>query len=346
MKQQNHSTYHHALNPDAMHYVITSATEVGVDDTLVQSLNAGFKDWLATSSSQPAANLRVGLSLEPNVPVYVMAKDLADIAIAQLGKIIAEDRNGVLNLMKEIESGLYVHPYNNYVLEMDAWNTVPDSSDSVPTPKIEVKEFIRVFCRLDANGRLETLLHNFRIARREGAYIVLPEIAMGLIYFNTDAQDYMITVTNTEIVGIDKNLERLFSKVFGRDDVLDKEKECVMESFTQMTAFLYLLHTKGVAKETSDHKKWNEKRVKNGQVPLTDYTYLRIGKVYDRSGNEVKGHHDLSKIFWRRGHTRNQPCGRGRMERKTIYISPHLVNYDPATDEIPAHKTKILIGNL
>lgn len=97
---------------------------------------------------------------------------------------------------------------------------------------------------------------------------------------------------------------------------------------------MLLLNTKGVAQEVvAAPEKLNRSRTKSGKAPIPSCTVVRIGKVYDRSGNEVSnptGRH--MPIHWRAGHTRQQHYGAGNQKIKQVYIKPVLVNYDPHTE--------------
>lgn len=88
----------------------------------------------------------------------------------------------------------------------------------------------------------------------------------------------------------------------------------------------------------------NKQREHAGKVPVRAYYYAHIGRVYDRDGKA----HDYNKsgrhmpIHMRAGHTRNQPFGPERSERKLIWIPPVLVNYHPDAAERPVLERRII----
>lgn len=97
----------------------------------------------------------------------------------------------------------------------------------------------------------------------------------------------------------------------------------------------------GVDRQLVECPALNKQRVKKGKVPVPSYTYLRIGHVYKRTGERikyVKG--SQTKVYMRRGHTRNQAFGKGNLDRKLIYIEPVLVNYRDTNDPPPTIKVK------
>jgi len=105
-------------------------------------------------------------------------------------------------------------------------------------------------------------------------------------------------------------------------------------------AFL-MLNTRGIEKEHVDMRKLNKQRQKKGKPTIPNYTYVRVGTVYDRDGKPVKngnGHRKMP-VHWRSGHVRHQRCGEGGNDRKLIFIPAVLVNF---RDEggMPARKIR------
>lgn len=89
-----------------------------------------------------------------------------------------------------------------------------------------------------------------------------------------------------------------------------------------------LLNTRGVDKEHVVCERLNRVRAQTGKRPVPEHTVIRIGHVYDRSGNAVSvGGRGPMPVHWRRGHTRQQRIGHGRTGTKLVYIEPCLVNY-------------------
>ena len=74
-------------------------------------------------------------------------------------------------------------------------------------------------------------------------------------------------------------------------------------------------------------------RLKRHLPPITkDYVTVHIGYVTDRQGKrhdykEGLGHH--VRVHLRRGHIRNQACGKDLQDHKEIWIPSVLVNYRP-----------------
>lgn len=106
-----------------------------------------------------------------------------------------------------------------------------------------------------------------------------------------------------------------------------------------VTMALLFLNTKGIEKQVIEPTALNKARARKGRVPIPKVTVLRIGTVYDRNGNAVKGGGvpGMRKVHLRAGHTRRQHFGPANSETKIIYIPPVLVNYRPEEgDKMPA----------
>lgn len=105
-------------------------------------------------------------------------------------------------------------------------------------------------------------------------------------------------------------------------------------AFSILMMFL-TLDARGVKKEAVEVERLNRKRENSGRTPIPSHTVIRIGSYFDRNGREhrIGGSHTMS-IHLRAGHMRNQAYGKGRALRKSIYIPPTIVNYQPDA-EIP-----------
>jgi hypothetical protein len=103
------------------------------------------------------------------------------------------------------------------------------------------------------------------------------------------------------------------------------------------TAVFYAmaLHVRGIitVQPRPVDPKLDRARRKRGLPPITkDYVTVHIGYVTDRNGKrhayqEGMGGH--VRVHLRRGHTRNQVCGRGLKDHKEVWIPSVLVNYRP-----------------
>ncbi len=68
---------------------------------------------------------------------------------------------------------------------------------------------------------------------------------------------------------------------------------------------------------------------------------LRIGTVIDHLGRETSwssGRH--MPLHMRAGHVRHQACGKGRTDRRLVYIPPTLVNFRPGDETKPVPQPK------
>lgn len=125
-------------------------------------------------------------------------------------------------------------------------------------------------------------------------------------------------------------------------------KNCVVESdhyAAVLAACIALLTTniRGVDKEVIGVKelsRFNKNRRIHGKATLSEYTYLRIGSVYDYDGKVIGGGHKSVRVHLRKGFVRNQACGTGLKEHRLIYVEPVLVNYKPGS-ETPRRKIKL-----
>lgn len=108
------------------------------------------------------------------------------------------------------------------------------------------------------------------------------------------------------------------------------------------TAFaMLMLNIQGIEKVHIATAALNKARAQLGKPIIPTHTLLRIGTVFDRLGNPVKGPAALLTVYMRAGHARNQACGKDWSERKLIYIYPVLVNYRDG-DEEPEPRLRVV----
>lgn len=106
---------------------------------------------------------------------------------------------------------------------------------------------------------------------------------------------------------------------------------------------MLMLNINGVEKDVVEPRKLNRSREAVGKPSIPRHTVLRIGTVIDSAGRSVRyadGRH--MPIHLRAGHVRHQVCGKGRTERKLIYIPPVLVNFHPGDERQPPKPQRLL----
>lgn len=92
---------------------------------------------------------------------------------------------------------------------------------------------------------------------------------------------------------------------------------------TLLSCCLILNNKQFVKKENYVSPKLNKKRIKNGKVPLVDYTTISLTPINENvKTNGIQGTHASPRPHWRRGHVRKYKSG-----RKT-WIDPILVNWE------------------
>jgi hypothetical protein len=126
-------------------------------------------------------------------------------------------------------------------------------------------------------------------------------------------------------------------KFFGRVDIPEEDDSLSDFENEAFKALFYAmaLHVRGIITRPPKpiDPALERARLKRGLLPtFKDYVTVHIGYVTDRAGKrhdykEGFGHH--VRVHLRRGHTRNQACGRDLLEHKEIWISAVLVNYRP-----------------
>lgn len=110
-----------------------------------------------------------------------------------------------------------------------------------------------------------------------------------------------------------------------------------------LCAMVLLLHTKGVVADRIEvPAKFNKSRTASGKPIIQDHTVLRIGHVYNRSGDQIKFVPGQSgrtmPVHWRAGHWRNQRFGEKLSKARMTWIDPMLINYVEGDAPIPKPK--------
>jgi len=111
---------------------------------------------------------------------------------------------------------------------------------------------------------------------------------------------------------------------------------------------LLVLSVRGIEKQVvsaRDVAKVNKQRAARGKPAVPEYTLLRIGTVYDSKGNGISAGEAKRRrmpVHLRAGHTRMQPHGPNRSERKLVFIPPVLVNYVGNEDVTPRQTKRIV----
>jgi hypothetical protein len=78
--------------------------------------------------------------------------------------------------------------------------------------------------------------------------------------------------------------------------------------------------------ELVEHDGHRVRTMKKGKDPAREeWTPNWLGRTYRIQRADGDGTHASPRLHWRRGHFRQQPCGAGGKERKTIWLEPVLV---------------------
>lgn len=104
---------------------------------------------------------------------------------------------------------------------------------------------------------------------------------------------------------------------------------------------MLMLNIQGIEKDVIVPHALNAARAKNQKPAVPRHTLLRIGTVVDKSGRETSfGNVRHMPLHLRAGHVRHQACGKGRVDRRLVYIPPTLVNFKPGDDKAAAKVPK------
>lgn len=108
---------------------------------------------------------------------------------------------------------------------------------------------------------------------------------------------------------------------------------------------MLMLNTQGIEKELIEVRALNASREVRGKPAVPRHTLLRVGTVIDAHGNEVSFSSSRHMpLHLRAGHVRHQAFGKGRVERKLVYIPPTLVNFRPADAGQPIPQPKRVVS--
>jgi hypothetical protein len=108
-----------------------------------------------------------------------------------------------------------------------------------------------------------------------------------------------------------------------------------------LCAMVLLLHTKGIIADRIEvPAKLNKSRALSGKPMIQDHTVIRIGHVYNKSGEKVEYNSTgrTMPVHWRAGHWRNQRVGVGRASTRMVWIDPMLINYVEGDTPTPKPK--------
>lgn len=109
-----------------------------------------------------------------------------------------------------------------------------------------------------------------------------------------------------------------------------------------MCIAVLMTNTAGIEKVHIDNSRYDRRAAKQGKPKMGNYTMLRIGHVYDKSGkaHAYTGRH--MPVHLRAGHVRNQAYGAGRTKHRMVWIDPVLVNYHPGDAvPVPHHEVQL-----
>ena len=101
----------------------------------------------------------------------------------------------------------------------------------------------------------------------------------------------------------------------------------IVTSMSYVMNFLLYLSTTGGKVVNPNKKKVDmskPKQVKKATKPLTTYTIIGDGYSLPSEPTRTRKGTKVGCTFWVRGHWRNQACGKDRVDRKLIFIEPHI----------------------
>ena len=122
----------------------------------------------------------------------------------------------------------------------------------------------------------------------------------------------------------------------------DTRPDILPHAAAAISAAMLMTHINGLAREKVEVGKLNKARAASGKREIPEHTIVRLGHVYDRSGQKhAIGSGHTMPIHMRAGHVRNQAHGPGMKLRKLVWIEPVLVNYRDGTD-LPKPPRKVV----
>lgn len=129
---------------------------------------------------------------------------------------------------------------------------------------------------------------------------------------------------------------KLIDQWLSNDAMVEHSLQPVVQA---VCALIVVLRTKGVTQDRIEVPHvLNKTRLQSGKTIIQDHTVLRIGHVYDKSGNAHKYTGRTMPVHWRAGHWRNQAFGPGRTRHYDLFIEPMLINYVDGDKPVPRPK--------
>lgn len=241
-------------------------------------------------------------------------RDVAHFVIdPRIVSLAAQEK--VENSIKDmIAAGIRALPFDPILLEFNDLQIVGD----------EARTFVRMQTQPIVPTSIEADIYTYvycMMKREDGGYMVL-SLRPGV----------PIPINYHDVMGFTAGLYH------GGDRSEIKAYEHLgMSSVAAMLIAMLMLNTRGVITEHVSMHKLNKARAKLGKPKLNDYSIVRIGHIYDQSGNmhsaEHSGRH--MPVHWRSAHVRHVRYGPRNepAKHRPVLIPAVLVNYDPATDD-------------
>jgi len=129
----------------------------------------------------------------------------------------------------------------------------------------------------------------------------------------------------------------------GSHNITSKEHEKASDfmmviAWVATSAMLTMFQTQGIeTEEVLPNQRQNALRKKRGKPPYRGVTRIRVGRVYNKTG-EACDNVTPKAMHLRRGHIRRQRFGPGNSLTKKIFIQPCMVNYNPDANFTPSER--------
>jgi hypothetical protein len=137
-----------------------------------------------------------------------------------------------------------------------------------------------------------------------------------------------------------------------RVDAMKEEYDLLLKGCTLLVNSLFYLESIGAHNKTSlavpgrdtppslvvewENKKPAQRRKLASKLTRDGYALVHLtGQEFD--GPSISRKDGAKRVHWVRGHWRNQAIGQGRLERKRIWIKPHVSGTKGTIDEAPGH---------
>ena len=185
------------------------------------------------------------------------------------------------------------------------------------------------------------LVVEFEAEDRVRRFAHISEQAGGFACTMATLNDPALTITREPVeVGITRLPVVGFYVRNGQSSDLDR-----LAAVFAVAVAMLMLNTQGIEKELIEARALNTSRVASGKPAVPRHTLLRIGTVIDAHGNEVSFSNSRHMpLHLRAGHVRHQAFGKGRTERKLVYIPPTLVNFKPIDVDRPVPQPKRVVS--